>query len=223
ANARIVTLDAQTGDERNTILSGPVAQCQLGMAWSPDGRYLAYGGLGFHQGCIEGVRLGLWSWEASTGMTRQLFDGTSSAPLWMADGTVLAEVAARGGPTGLLPISLASFQPDGSAERVLADTIPNMFPPPSPLFQTAKGRDVLDSAMRWSGRMDCRPRLFAAAKPEQPDHVRLRPPSLTRWSIGCVLGRRIEGRISGACVGRWRLHRNAPHWLFGDSPGRLLT
>ena len=139
SSARLVTFDTQTGDEKTTILSGPAAQCQIGMAWSPDGRYLAYGGSGFHQGCIEGVRLGLWSWEASTGTTRQLFDGTSSAPQWMADGTVLAEVAARGGPTGLLPISLVSFAPDGSSQRALANPIPNMFPPPNPLFETANG------------------------------------------------------------------------------------
>jgi Tol biopolymer transport system component len=139
SGGRIVTLNPKTGLETQTIVTGPTAECQLGLSWSPNGRYVAYSGHGFHEGCLEGANLGLWTWDAQTSTTRQLYDGTASASQWMADGSVLAEVAAVGGPSGLLPISLVSFAPDGSGQRVLAGPIPNMFPPPNPLFQTANG------------------------------------------------------------------------------------
>ena len=140
ASSRIVTVDAKTGQVKDTVLSGPATVCQLGIAWSPDGRYLAYGGSGFHEGCIEGVKLGLWSWDSTSGTTSQLFDGTASAPLFMTDGSVLAKVAPVGGPGGLGDISLSAFQPGGSGQRVLAASMPNMFPPPSPAFSDGSRR-----------------------------------------------------------------------------------
>ncbi len=138
---RIVTLDPTTGDTLQTIASGPPAVCQVGMAWSPDGSYLAYGGSGFHEGCLPGAT-GLFTWYAPSGTTTRLADGTAEAPIWLPDGTVLDEVAGMGGPTGLGSISLAKFQPDGTGEQVLASAIPNDFPPPNPRFQAAGGEIV---------------------------------------------------------------------------------
>lgn len=145
SNARIVTLDAASGSTTQTILTTPVAICQVGLAWSPDESYLAYGGTGFHQGCLPG-KLGLFTWNAATGTTTQLFDGTAEAPIWLPDGTVLDEVASLGGQTGLLSISLRSFRPDGSSQQTLASDIPNDFPPANPPFQAAGGEIMYATA-----------------------------------------------------------------------------
>jgi len=138
-SGRMVTLDAGSGEVIATPLAGENATCAVGLAWSPDGAYLAYGGSGFHQGCgTDPSGLGLWSWEAATGTSTHLFTGTAAAPQWQADGSILDTVAGTTDPRAL-PISLRSFRPDGSGSSTLVDGIPNQFPAPDNLFQTAAG------------------------------------------------------------------------------------
>ncbi|MGH2589032.1 MAG: hypothetical protein ACRDJE_29260 [Dehalococcoidia bacterium] len=138
-SGRMVTLDARSGDVINTPLQGENATCAVGLAWSPDGAYLAYGGSGFHQGCgTDPNGFGLWSWEAAAGTSTRLFTGTAAAPLWQADGSILDTVAGTTDPSAL-PISLRSFRPDGSGSTILVDSISNQFPAPDNLFQTAAG------------------------------------------------------------------------------------
>jgi Tol biopolymer transport system component len=136
SNARIVTLDPQTGNEISTVLKGDTVVCQIGMAWSSDSRYLAYGGSGFHQGCLPDVSLGLWAWNRSSGMTAHLFDGTAAAPVWMADGRALDAVAQTGGPAGRGQISLIAFAPDGSGQQTVVSPLPT-FGLDSVQFETA--------------------------------------------------------------------------------------
>ena len=135
---QIVTIDPTTNNVLTTIFSSPSDTCQVFLAWSPDGRYLAYGGIGFHQGCGDGSTLGLYAWDSTSAMTQRLFSGAADAPLWL-DGSVVDEVAPLTGAPGPLPIALMSFLPDGSGSTTLADQIPNSFPAPQPPFQVANG------------------------------------------------------------------------------------
>jgi dipeptidyl aminopeptidase/acylaminoacyl peptidase len=138
SNARIATLDPVTGAEKSRMLSGKAVVCQRGMAWSPDARYLAYGGNGFHEGCLQDVSLGLWAWDQAARTNKLLFDGTADVPVWMVDGRVLDAVATPGGPTGLGKISLISFAPDESGKQTIAPQIPS-FDYDNVAFETENG------------------------------------------------------------------------------------
>jgi Tol biopolymer transport system component len=90
---RIINVDAETGDITATILDSPLAGCQLGLVWSPDGAYLAYSGHGFHEGCVvPSGDLGVYTWQAASGTTQHLYSGPATAPRWSDNGQVLAEV-----------------------------------------------------------------------------------------------------------------------------------
>jgi len=149
ANNRIVTVDATSGAITQTILSGSGAACQLGLAWSPDGAYLAYGGHGFHEGCLPDTG-GVYTWNAATGATTQLTAQTAEAPVWSADGTVLAAVASGADQSGPSRIAIQKFQPDGSGTQTLVDGLANDFPPPRPRFQSANS-ELIYSTLSCSG------------------------------------------------------------------------
>ncbi len=132
AAGRIVTLDATTGQPAAVVHLADNVRCQAGagLAWSPDGAYLAFGGPGPFGGvepalsCIGPAGKGLWSWEASTGRTWHLVtDQVTSRPLWTVGGEILVETteAAR---------SFVRVHPDGSGSSTLASNIPAPHAPP---------------------------------------------------------------------------------------------
>jgi Tol biopolymer transport system component len=118
-------------------LIGDLNSCLALRSWSPDGAFLAFVGP-IHQGCEQ---RGIWTWEAATGMLRQLYDGGNGDAKWMADGSLLAEICCDSGSTlGAPHYSLRAFQPDGSGDRLIVDGLPEPFPGPyDRAFDTAAG------------------------------------------------------------------------------------
>lgn len=132
----IVTLSAMTGDVQQTILAGNDATCQRGLAWSPDGKHLAYAGPGLREGCGEVGNWGIWTWDSTTKMASHLFTGASDAPQWLANGTLVAMVSmprAEAVPR----LTILRYESVGSEPRPVAEDIPRMFPQPMRLIQTA--------------------------------------------------------------------------------------
>ena len=130
----IVTFDAVTGDVRESVTEAKDASCQRGLAWSPDGAYLAYGGPGLREGCGEVGNWGVWTWHPATRTTRQLFQGAADAPQWLETGAVVAMVS-EPDSDGVPPISVGRYAPDGSASGPIAFDVPRTFPQPPRLFQ----------------------------------------------------------------------------------------
>src|SRR5438045_645361 len=62
----IVTFDARSGEVRETVPDAKDPSCQRGLAWSPDGTYLAYGGPGLREGCGDVGNWGVWIWQPAT-------------------------------------------------------------------------------------------------------------------------------------------------------------
>jgi thiol-disulfide isomerase/thioredoxin len=79
---QIVVAVCQTGEtvKEYTV---PPARGFLGN-WSPDGKYLAFGGYGFHD------VPGLWILEVETGDLKRLSKGFFTQPAWSADGSKLS-------------------------------------------------------------------------------------------------------------------------------------
>ena len=76
----IVTFDAVSGEVREAVTDAKDASCQRGLAWSPDGSFLAYGGPGLQEGCGDVGNWGVWSWYPATRTARHLFHGAADAP-----------------------------------------------------------------------------------------------------------------------------------------------
>jgi thiol-disulfide isomerase/thioredoxin len=53
-------------------------------SWSPDGKYIAYGGYGYHD------KPGLWMVKVDTGESRQLLQGFYTMPAWSPDGSKMS-------------------------------------------------------------------------------------------------------------------------------------
>ena len=141
AGGSIVTFDAQSGEIRETFGDVKDANCQRGLAWSPDGAYLAFGGPGLHEGCGDVGNWGVWTWQPATRKLRQLFQGAADAPVWLASGEVVALVSEPESES-IPPLSLVRLAPDGGPLRPLAKDIPRMFPQPPRLIQVV-GNAVL--------------------------------------------------------------------------------
>lgn len=137
----IVTFDAQSGEVRETIGDAKDATCQRGLAWSPDGTYLAFGGPGLREGCGDVGNWGIWTWQPATRKLRQLFQGAADAPVWLATGEVVA-IVSEPESEDIPPLSIVRFSPDGGPSRPLAKDIPRMFPQPPRLIQVV-GSTVL--------------------------------------------------------------------------------
>jgi dipeptidyl aminopeptidase/acylaminoacyl peptidase len=131
----IVTLNAATGAVEQTVLDGSEALCQIGLAWSPDGKQLAYAGPGLREGCGDVGNWGLWTWEPATKTTRHLFTGASEQPRWLANGNLVAMVSMPR-PERLPQLTLLRYEAVGSEPRPIADDIPRMFPQPARMVQT---------------------------------------------------------------------------------------
>jgi Tol biopolymer transport system component len=132
----IVTFNAMNGDIETTVTSGPDASCQRGLAWSPDGKYLAYGGPGFHEGCGDVGNWGVWVWDKSTQTSKHLFRGGSDGPRWLENGNLVAMVSMPRSE-GVPPLTLLRYESVGSEPSTLADSIPRMFPQPARMVQVA--------------------------------------------------------------------------------------
>lgn len=132
----IVILDIRDGRVRETVADARDASCQRGLAWSPDGAFLAYGGPGLREGCGDAGNWGIWTWERRTGTLRQVFQGAADAPQWLAAGDVVAMIS-EPESNGVPPLALVRFAPDGSATEPIASDLPRMFPQPPRLFQAA--------------------------------------------------------------------------------------
>lgn len=130
----IVTFDAVSGEVRETVTDAKDANCQRGLAWSPDGSYLAYGGPGLHEGCGDVGNWGVWTWRPATRTTRQLFRGAADAPQWLANGDVVA-VVSEPQAENIPPLSIIRMAPDGGAPTVIVRNVPRMFPQPPRLLQ----------------------------------------------------------------------------------------
>ena len=137
----IVTFDAANGEVREIVPDIKDANCLRGLAWSPDGSYLAFGGPGFREGCGDAGNWGVWTWHPSSKTVRQLFRGPADAPQWLATGAVVA-MTSESESDGVPPLSIGRLSPDGAASGPVAFDIPRMFPQPSRLFQVV-GNSVM--------------------------------------------------------------------------------
>ncbi|MCC6175936.1 MAG: PD40 domain-containing protein [Chloroflexi bacterium] len=146
AGGTIVTVDVASGDVRDTVLSPHDASCERGLAWSPDGSLLAFGGPGLQEPCGDAGNWGIWTWNPVTRAARQLFAGQADAPQWLATGDLVAMVSEPHAET-VPPLTLLRFDPSGAANdepRTLAADIPRMVPQPPRLVQVV-GSTVLFS------------------------------------------------------------------------------
>lgn len=130
----IVTFDAASGEDRQIVPDIKDANCQRGLAWSPDGAYLAFGGPGLREGCGDVGNWGVWTWHPASKTVRQLFQGAADAPQWLATGAVVA-IVSEPEADGVPPLSIGRFAPDGQASGPIAFDVPRMFPQPSRLLQ----------------------------------------------------------------------------------------
>jgi Tol biopolymer transport system component len=131
----IVTLNAMNGDVEETVLSGPDASCQRDLAWSPDGKTLAYAGPGLREACGDAGNWGVWTWDRATQMTTHLFTGAADAPHWLQNGS-LAAIVSIPRPDTVRALTLLAYESPGSEPRTVADNIPRMFPQPPRMLQT---------------------------------------------------------------------------------------
>lgn len=130
----IVTFSAANGDVREIVPDIKDANCQRGLAWSPDGAYLAFGGPGLREGCGDVGNWGVWTWHPGSKTVRQIFRGAADAPQWLATGAVVA-IVSEPESDGVPPLSIGRFAPDGAASGPIAIDVPRMFPQPARLFQ----------------------------------------------------------------------------------------
>ena len=130
----IVTFDPANGDVREIVPDVKDANCQRGLAWSPDGAYLAFGGPGFREGCGDVGNWGVWTWHPGSKTVRQIFQGPADAPQWLATGAVVA-MTSDPDSEDVPPLSIGRIAPDGAASGPVAFDIPRMFPQPARLFQ----------------------------------------------------------------------------------------
>jgi hypothetical protein len=137
----IVTFDARTGEVRETVPDAKDANCQRGLAWSPDGTLLAYGGPGLREGCGDVGNWGVWVWQPATRTARQVFRGAADAPQWLAAGDLVAMVS-EPHAEGIPPLSIARLAPGGDEPRYIVQDVPRMFPQPPRLLQVV-GSTVL--------------------------------------------------------------------------------
>jgi hypothetical protein len=130
----IVTFDAVSGEVRETVTDARDANCQRGLAWAPDGSYLAYGGPGLHEGCGEVGNWGVWTWHPASRTTRQLFRGAADAPQWLANGDLVA-VVSEPQSEAIPPLSIVRMAPGGGSPSIIVRNVPRMFPQPPRLLQ----------------------------------------------------------------------------------------
>jgi Tol biopolymer transport system component len=137
----IVTFDAISGEVREAVTDAKDASCQRGLAWSPDGSYLAYGGPGLREGCGDVGNWGVWSWHTASRTARQLFHGAADAPQWLANGDVVA-VVSEPQSEAIPPLSIVRMAPDGGPPSTIVRNVPRMFPQPPRMLQIV-GDNVL--------------------------------------------------------------------------------
>jgi hypothetical protein len=137
----IVTFDAGTAEVRETVPDAKDPNCQRGLAWSPDGAYLAYGGPGLREGCGDVGNWGVWVWQPATRTAKQLFRGAADVPQWLAAGDVVAMVS-EPQSEDIPPLSIARLTPEGGEPRSIVKDVPRMFPQPPRLLQVV-GSTVL--------------------------------------------------------------------------------
>lgn len=137
----IVTFDPRSGEVRETIPDAKDANCQRGLAWSPDGTLLAYGGPGLREGCGDVGNWGVWVWQPATRTARQVFRGAADVPQWLAAGDLVAMVS-EPHAEGIPPLSIARLSPDGGDPRYVVQDVPRMFPQPPRLLHVV-GSTVL--------------------------------------------------------------------------------
>jgi thiol-disulfide isomerase/thioredoxin len=82
SGGQLVLADRETGTALQQFQI-PGGRGFLG-SWSPDGKYVAYGGYGFHD------VPGLWIVDVQTGDLRQLSDGFATMPVWSPDGSKIS-------------------------------------------------------------------------------------------------------------------------------------
>jgi hypothetical protein len=137
----IVTFDASTSEVRETVPDAKDPSCQRGLAWSPDGAYLAYGGPGLREGCGDVGNWGVWIWQPATRTAKQVFRGAADVPHWLAAGDVVAMVS-EPHSEDIPPLSITRLPPDGGEPSSIAKDVPRMFPQPPRLLQVV-GSTVL--------------------------------------------------------------------------------
>ncbi len=141
AGGSIVTFDPTNGEVRETVPAARDAICQRGLAWSPDGAFLAFAGPGLREGCGDVGNWGVWTWEPKTQTLRHRFAGAADVPQWLASGEVVAMVS-EPHADGIPPLSIMRISPADGPPRTLAFDVPRMFPQPPKLVQVV-GETVL--------------------------------------------------------------------------------
>jgi dipeptidyl aminopeptidase/acylaminoacyl peptidase len=130
----VVIIDAGNGEVRETVPGVKDASCQRGLAWSPDGAYLAFGGPGLREGCGDVGNWGVWTWHPASKQVTQIHRGAADAPQWLSTGAVVAMVSPPEAED-VPPFSLVRLSPDGQSSDPIAQDVPRMFPQPPRLFQ----------------------------------------------------------------------------------------
>src|SRR5215212_2087388 len=137
----IVTFDPLSDEIRETVPDAKDPSCQRGLAWSPDGSMLAYGGPGLREGCGDVGNWGVWIWHPASRTTRQLFRGAADVPQWLADGDLTA-IVSEPRADDIPPLSIVLLAPQGGEPRQIVKDVPRMFPQPPRLVQVV-GNTIL--------------------------------------------------------------------------------
>lgn len=134
----IVTLDAKSGEIRETVPDAKDASCKRGLTWSPDGSILAWGGPGLREGCGDAGNWGIWVWQPAKKIAKQLFQGAADVPHWLASGELVAMISApETHPPDVPPLSIVRLSPEGGDPQPIARDVPRMFPEPPQLVQVS--------------------------------------------------------------------------------------
>ena len=134
----IVTLDARSGEIRETVPDAKDASCKRGLTWSPDGSLLAWGGPGLREGCGDAGNWGIWVWQPAKKSTTQLYQGPADVPHWLANGELVAMISApETNPPAIPPLSIVRLPRDGGDPQPIARDVPRMLPEPPQLVQVS--------------------------------------------------------------------------------------
>jgi Tol biopolymer transport system component/DNA-binding winged helix-turn-helix (wHTH) protein len=106
------------GSDQRLLASPPYIEEETGVAWSPDGKTIAYTA----SDTTKGLRSGLWAISVAEGSVRKIYStpGDIGRPRWLPDGSGVLAAIANAGQTSRGQIWFISY-PRGQARRLTND------------------------------------------------------------------------------------------------------